>query len=179
MPLTIGNHWEYADSTFYSPDSISVNRYSWSIVGKQNILSGTDSVEVSIFRITFNDGIHYDYFYKNNPEGLTQYTSDERDSVGHFSLRSLLLKLPLQRGDTWMTTHGDYADQKFCLSTDTLIPTQFGNFHTYLIRTGFGDPWYSDEYYKENFGLVGGYGQYKIGTSTILQKRTLLSYGLQ
>jgi hypothetical protein len=179
MPLTVGNHWEYVDSTIYSSDSVEVNRYSWSIVGKQKILSGTDSVEVSIFRLTFSDGIYYDFFYKNNPEGLTQYTYDEGDSVGHYSLRSLLLKFPVQLGDKWLTTHGDYADHRCCLSTDTLISTRFGNFHTYTIRTGLGDPWYGDEYYKEGFGRVGGYGQFKSSSATVVMKTSLLSFGLQ
>ena len=179
IPLTIGNHWEYVDSTIYSPDSADVNRYSYSIVGKQKILSRTDSVEVFVFRLTFSSGTRLDCFYKNNPEGLTQYTYDEGDSVGHYSLRSLLLKFPLQLGDQWLTTHGDYADHMCCLSTDTVISTRFGDFHTFAIRTGLGKPSYGDDYYKEGFGRISAYGQYKSYSTTVVVKTSLLSFGLQ
>jgi len=176
MPLTNGNHWEYSDSTIYSSDSVSVNHYSWSIVGKQKILSGTDSVEVSIFRLTFSDGTSYDYFERNDPEGLTQYITNEGDSVGQYNLKSLLIKYPLQRGDTWKTNNGDYSSQKACLSTDTLIQTTAGTFHSYIIRTGYVDSWYTDEYYTENVGRVGAYGIYKPSGSTVITKTTLLSF---
>jgi hypothetical protein len=178
IPLSIGNFWEYSDSVFYSPDSIVVYHYTWSVVAKQNIYSKGDSVEVYIFRINFVGDNQYDYFYKVTSQGLVQYGSLELDTAGHYSLQSLMLKFPLQPGDTWSESHGDYADQKACLSVDTVIVTSLGNFHCYVIRTGPGVTWYGDEYYRLNFGLVGGYADTKIGNTHIIQKTTLLSFAL-
>lgn len=176
IPLSVGNYWEYSDSVFYSADSVIVYHYTCSVVGKQNIYSKGDSLEVFIFRINPVGGNPTDCFYKVDSEGLVQYGSLESDTAGHYSLRSLVLKYPVQRGDNWSESHGDYSDQKTCLSTDTLIANSLGTFHCYSIRTGSGIPWYGDEYYKLNFGLVGGFAETQSGTTTIIQKTTLLSF---
>ncbi len=179
MPLTIGNHWEYVDSIFYSPDTITVIRFSWAIVGTQKILSGVDSIEASILRITRDDTISYNYFYKNNLEGLTQYSSAELESPGHYGVRTLLLKFPMTQGDAWVANRGDVSEHLCCPSSDTLVATRFGIFHSFVVRSGPGSPWYADEYYKEGLGLIGGYAQTKIGNEIIVQKKTLLSYELK
>jgi hypothetical protein len=179
ISLKNGNHWEYVDSIFYSPDTITAIRYSWAIIGTQKILSGADSVEVSILHYTRNDTSGYDYFYKNNPEGLTQYSPAEFEAGGHYGVRSLLLKFPMQLGDAWDAKYDDYTEHRSCLSSDTLIPTSFGIFHSYVVRRGPGNPWYINEYYREDLGLIGAYSQSKNGSSTVVQKTTLLSYELK
>lgn len=179
LPLTIGNHWEYSDSTIYSPDSVVVIYYSWTILGKQNILSGNDSVEVFIWRIESAGGDQYDYYLRNTPEGLVHYMLDEGDAVGHFSLKSLVLKFPMKQGDSWRESQGDVADRKSCLSTDTLIAMPVGTFHAYIVRRGGSTTsWHSDEYFKENFGRVGGYAEYLSYSKTVVVRTSLLSYGI-
>jgi hypothetical protein len=174
IPLAIGNCWEYADSVFYSPDSVEVYHFTWSVVGKQKIYSNGDSVEAYIFSMNSVGGNPTEFYYSVTSQGLVQYGQLEFDTAGHYSLQSLLLKYPLLAGDSWSESHGDYADQKSCVCTDTLITSPCGAFHCYVIRTGPGVPWYADEYYALNIGLIGGYAV-TLGSTTIVQKKILLS----
>ncbi len=175
IPLHTGYAWLYVDSVFYSPDSVMVYHYNWSVGGNRYIYSKGDSVEVYVFRISRDGGSQNEYYYRVNPEGLVRYSSLETDTLGHYSLQSLMLKYPVQRGETWQENHGDYSDQKTCLSEDTVIATAGGNLHCFIIRTGPGNPWYEDEYYCLNFGKVGGYAELKSGGSTIITKTTFLA----
>jgi hypothetical protein len=170
IPLYAGTIWSYVDSVFYSPDSVMEYRYDWTVGNRKYIYSKGDSVEVCIFRISRAGGSQNDYYFRVDSEGLVQYSSLEFDTIGHCSLQSLMLKYPVQRGDSWQENHGDYADQKVCLSTDTLVTISQGDLHCYAIRTGPGDPWYEDEFYCLNLG--------KSGSTTIIKKMTLLSIAL-
>jgi hypothetical protein len=179
MPLSIGNYWEYVDSVFYTSDSIEIYHYTWSVVGKEKILSQNDSIEVYIFRIEYSHGPQNDYFFKNNPEGLTQYSNNEFDSAGNNSLRSLLIKYPLKLGDTWITNHGDYADINKCLSINTEFTALGRNFHCYEIQRSVGSPSYVIEYYSAGFGMVAGLSYSSYSDHPRFSKITLLSFEIK
>jgi hypothetical protein len=176
MPLSVGNYWEYVDSVFYASDSIEVYHYSWAVVGRGKILSRNDSIEVYIFRIKYSPETQNDYFFKNNPEGLTLYSNNEFDSAGNYSLRSLLIKYPLQVGDTWVTNHGDYGDINRCLAANTLFTVLGHSFHCYEIQTGAGAAYYAVQYYSVGFGKVAGFSYSNYSDVPRFSKTTLLSY---
>ncbi len=179
IPLRIGNHWEYADSTFYDSDSVTVQRYKWSVVGRKSVFSGSDSIRVYVFRSTNANGIYDEYFLRNNPEGLTMYLPRPGDPPGWFTFQSLLLKFPLRRGESWETNLGEVSQRKTCLSIDTAIVTLVRTFHTYQVRTGPTTPWYDDQFYCYGIGRVAAYLRTDYGIHTTVQKTVLLSYFVQ
>ncbi len=171
LPLTIGNTWEYVDSLFLANDSVHVHHYTWSVVGKTTIFTGGDSLQVCIFRIRFPDGNSYDYFYRNNPDGLTRYLPYYSD--GDRYLKTLLVKYPMHVGDTWKEDQGDYYNLLRCVSTDTPIATNWRVFHCYQVR--YDSPYgggYEDSFYSYRFGQVAGFARHPGWSS----KRTLVSF---
>ena len=158
IPLTIGNFWNYADSIFYGTDSVVVHNYSWSVVGTKNIYWGGESLQVYLLHWADNTR-YWDWFYRNTPDGLIRYDGPP-DSTGQPTHQTLLLKYPLQVGDTWKVDQGDYFHLLRCISTDTLIATPWRSFHCYQIRLGLPtDTIYWDSFYCDKFGMVAAFAR--------------------
>ena len=179
IPLAVGNHWEYVDSMFFRTDSVHVYTESCSVANLHTIFWNRDSVAVYDFRITisFPDGSAEGGGgdYKNTADGLFLYALNSFDTTGQHDYKSLLLKYPLQVGDTWERFDFDVTFLRRCMSTDTVIVTPFRRFHCYQIRELWESGGYRDEFYSDNFGLVAVYQH----ESAITLTSTLVSFLVQ
>ena len=146
VPLTVGNYWEYIDSTFYNDTLFVVDTSKLGITGELNIEY---------------QGNNYDVFYWNwfntntippQPEPNKWLIRNEADGLWEYGmlintdtllLQNLNLKFPANIGDSWpimayfvtdtSISVGDTLTME-CLDTDKEYTTPSGNFQCYVYQ---------------------------------------------
>jgi hypothetical protein len=104
VPLTVGNHWEFIDSTFYNDTLLVVDTSKFGITGKQIIEYEGNNYEV-YYWTWYN-------MYTNPPEPQTTkwLVRNEQDGFWQYGLlndadtlllQNLFLKFPSSIGDSW------------------------------------------------------------------------------
>ena len=171
VPLAIGNNWIYSDSTFYGQDSLYVSTHTHSVVGKRVILHKNNTVEVFL---TSWGPLCLEL------DGLYSYgINEDEPSPNQYNLKSLVIRYPVNVGDSWTTQYGnDYGSVFHCISLDGLFATPAGTFHCVVI--GYSQKNFSYEaYYCPGIGFVGDINCDSRFVPIIKQKTVLISYSLR
>jgi hypothetical protein len=205
MPLTVGNYWEFIDSTFSNNKVVSVDTTRISIINSKNITYQGKSYHVYFWNWDVVGIANMSFFASNESDGLYFFggTNGKEDFI---MTKSLNYKFPVQVGETWDCIDVGYSpsDSTFeildtlqieCVSINTAFKTHAGEFSCYAYHVipsssksmspfltglyGIASPDnYAVDYtayLKPGFGYIGSITK---SNGVVTGKKTLLSYHL-
>ena len=192
MPLSVGNHWTYIDSTFY--DNIPKSDTSKTgIIGEMTIQHNNETHNVYFFNNYNKETGEPDisnWLIKNEKNGIWEYgIMTSKDTL---IVPNLAIKYPVSIGDTWkryVYSIGYYIEEDNqvidtldvkCISANEELKTFSGIYNCYVYH--YCTPTASSAdiylYFSENIGQVGMIIKGK-ENGKITFKRLLLSYQLK
>lgn len=185
IPLSVGNYWEYVDSTYSSTGAfIKADTSRLAIRGDTTIQYQGQGVHVFYWHWTTSPDA--DWLVRNDGDGLYFYGG--RTSKGVFLLgKSLNEKFPASAGDSWQKPEYIYqtGDSAFsvpdtvtvqCVATDSMFATGAGVFKNYVYtysRKTVLTPAVTELYYAPNKGFIGSIAR---TNGVVTFKKTLRSY---
>ena len=186
MPLSVGNYWIYADSSFTDSGS-KVDSLKLGISGKKTITYNNKDVVVYFwnwYNHDFSTLSPYYWYIANESEGLVNYgyaidnVGDKRDTI----LRSIWYKYPVSVNESFKRYSIGYAPPSFsvneltytCLSTNATIKTPAGNFSCYLYKCIQPSGYFSEIYYYPGIGYVAAV--FKNSSNKVTSNLSLMRY---
>ena len=163
VPLAVGNSWQY-----------SIEQVLFNCVNGVLYCEHYDVIDTTTANVTSTINIDYEnenfdayviddasfslypFVYRNTAQGFIQYGKLSSNGDVDFETK-LIIKFPIQAGETWKDIDEYYGNEYLCFSTDEIMTTNVGSFHCYvfeLVDDTALEGNYTRYYYTPEVGLI-------------------------